>query len=478
MINKEYDEKMSAWLENHREEILQKWMELIRIPSVNAPALPNAPFGEACAQALKTAARNMQEIGLDVKLNEENGYATAEYGDGEKLLGLFGHSDVVPAGDGWLYTSPFEPIIRDGCLIGRGVSDNKSGVMATWCILSMFKALQIPLKNRLQVFVGSNEESGMKDIEAYTHNEHQPDLALVPDSRFPCGLGEKGILHMWARCDTALEAVLDIRGGSAFNIVLDRVEAVLAPNMALTAELQEKCQENSHCTLSFQDDGSVHITSNGIAKHAAYPADSLNATYVLADFLSVCRNLPPSDIKCLQTVAEHLRGYWGEGLGIAHEDVNFGPLTCSNGMVKVEDGHLMISLDIRYGITCDPYALEKNLYTKWEQAGWKITYMENSPGYSADPHSPFPAKMKAIAEEMTGLEMPFYRMPGGTYGRYLKTSFPIGVTAAHADQNSNTLALPIGHGGAHQRDEAVNIENFLLGVRILAQDILACDSIL
>lgn len=478
MINKAYDEIMTVWLENHREEILQKWMELIKIPSVNAPALPKAPFGDACARALKTAVRNLQEIGLDVSLNEEDGYAIAEYGDGEKLISLFGHSDVVPAGDGWLYTAPFEPIIRDGYLIGRGSSDNKSGVMAAWCILAMFKELQIPLKNRLQVFVGSNEESGMKDVEAYTRNETQPDLALVPDSKFPCGLGEKGILHMWARCDTPMESVQDIKGGSAYNIVLDRVDAMLVPNTALAEELQKKCQEDSRCTLSVQTDGTLHVAANGIAKHAAYPADSLNATCLLADFMSSCKNLPQCDIKCLQTVAEHLRGYYGEGLGIAHQDVDFGPLTCSNGMVKVEDGHLMISLDIRYGISCDPYALEQKLYTKWEQAGWKITYMDNSPGYSADPQSPYPARMKAIAEEMTGAEMPFYRMPGGTYGRYLKTAFPIGVTAALAGKNPNTLALPAGHGGAHQRDEAVNIENFFLGVRILAQDILACDSML
>ncbi len=478
MINKEYDKKMSSWLDKNRELILKKWMELVRIPSIQAPALPNAPFGDACAQALKTAARNLQEIGLDVKLNETDGYAVAEYGAGEKCLGLFGHSDVVPAGDGWLYTNPFEPIIRDGWLIGRGSRDNKSGIMATWCLLAMLKELQIPLKNRLQVFIGSNEESGMKDMEAYVRNETQPDLALVPDSRFPCGLGEKGILRMWTRCDAPMEAVLDMNGGNAFNIVLDRVDAVLAANKELAEELQAMCREESRCTLFMHADGTVSITANGISKHAASPENSLNATWLLASLLSACKNLPQSDKKCLQKVAEHLHGYLGEGLGIAHQDPDFGALTCSNGMVKVEDGHLMVSLDIRYGVTCNPYELEQKLYTAWGQAGWTVTYMENNPGYSADPQSPYPARMKAIAEEMIGKEMPFYRMPGGTYGRYLKTAFPVGVTAIHADRIPSDLKLPTGHGGVHQRDEAVDIESFFLGVRILAQDVLACDSML
>ena len=36
--------------------------------------------------------------------------------------------------------------------------------------------------------------------------------------------------------------------------------------------------------------------------------------------------------------------------------------------------------------------------------------------------------------------------------------------------------LPTGHGGAHQRDEAIDIESFFLGVRILAHYVLACDA--
>ena len=47
----------------------------------------------------------------------------------DKLLMLCGHSDVVPVGDSWIYTQPFEPIIKGDTLIGRGVSDNKSGEM-------------------------------------------------------------------------------------------------------------------------------------------------------------------------------------------------------------------------------------------------------------------------------------------------------------------------------------------------------------
>ena len=475
MIDQALDSKITAWLEENKQTILDKWLELVRIPSVQGAPLPKAPFGAACAQALSTAARNLRELGLAVKLNEEEGYAVAEYGAGPKCIGLYGHSDVVPAGDGWMYTEPFAPILRNGWMIGRGCLDNKSGVMATWCVLALVQALQIPLRNRLLAFVGSNEESGMQDMEAYVRNEPQPDLALVPDSAFPCGLGEKGILRMWARCKTPLQALQQLQGGNAFNIVLDRVDARLAADDALASQLAEKC--DSRFVLS-REEGAISLAANGIAKHAAYPTDSLNATWLLADLLAGCDALPQSDRDCLATVAAYLKGYWGEGLGIAHEDPDFGPLTCANGMVKVENGHLMVSLDIRYGITYDPKELEKTLAAAWEKAGWEITYLENRPGYSADPESPFPDLMKTITTELTGRDMPFYRMPGGTYGRYLKTAFPVGMAVTHVDHISEPLELPAGHGGAHQRDEAIEIEGFFMGVRILMQDILACDKIL
>lgn len=474
MIQKEFDEKFSAWLEENRDTILEKWMNLARIPSVQSPAQPKAPYGPACAQAMKTAAGYFEELGLNVKINEEDGYAVCQLGEGEKSLGLFGHSDVVPVGDGWLYTEPFQPVIRNGWLIGRGVRDNKSGIMASWCILSALQQLQFPLKNRLQVVVGSNEESGMRDMQAFAQKEEMPELALVPDSAFPCALGEKGILRMWARCNTPLEAITQIQGGTAFNVVLDRVDAVVKANDALAAQLEK----DERCAVRPMENGELAVEVTGITKHAAYPIGSLNATWHLAQLLADCEALPQADRACLQTVAKYLQGYWGEGLGIAHEDPVFGKLTCSNGMVKVEDGYLLVSLDIRYGIAYDPKKLEQDLYDAWEKAGWQVTYMENQPGYAADPDSPYPQVLKAIADEMIGRELPFYRMPGGTYGRFLKTAFPVGIIADNPALIQEKLDLPAGHGGSHQRDEAAHLDSFFLGVRTVAQMVLACDAML
>ena len=92
---------------------------------------------------------------------------------------MFAHADVVPPGDNWLFTSPFEPIEKDGFLIGRGVYDNKAGIMMALYAAKAIDLLNIPFHSRLLIFTGSNEESGMKDIQAFAENENMPDIYPV-----------------------------------------------------------------------------------------------------------------------------------------------------------------------------------------------------------------------------------------------------------------------------------------------------------
>ena len=476
MVDQTLDARFAAWLEQNRQRILDDWMALARIPSVQSEAAPDAPFGIPCAQALSKAAELFAGRGMDVRLNKACGYALASCGNGEKTIGLFGHSDVVPAGDGWEFTQPFEPVIQNGMLIGRGVYDNKSGVMASLCVMEMLKELNIPLKARLQAFVGSNEESGMSDIGAFVKNEAMPDLSLVPDAAFPCGLGEKGILRMWARCGQVLTAVREFKGGNAFNIVLDHVDAVVDYSKALAAELEGKCTGAPY-TLRVTDEA-IYLSADGVAKHAASPDGSVSAVYLLAKLLASCETLPESDRVIFGTVESFLSSHWGEGMGIAHEDSHFGKLSAVCGMVKVEDGHLMVSIDSRYGTEVDPAALERQLYTCWGEAGWEISYMENRAGYLVAESSPVPGMLTDIFRTMSGHDRSCYYMSGGTYGRYLKNAFVVGTNTVHADREGPGMVMPAGHGGAHQRDEAIDIEAFFLDVRILAQFVLACDQFL
>ena len=476
MISKVYDEKIRAWIGEHREEILQKWMELIRIPSLSGEAEENAPFGKACAEALRKAAGFFAEKGFSVRLEEEHGYGLARYGEGEKTIGLFAHCDVVPTGDGWIYAEPFVPVIRDGLLFGRGASDNKSGVMASLCIMSILKDCGIPVKSRISTFLGTNEESGMADVEAFAAREKMPELSLVPDSAFPCSLGEKGILRLWAKSAKPLEDVLDFRGGDAFNIVLDEVNVTLSPNAALEEELRQKIGDEGAYALAKDGDGTLHLRVRGIAKHAADPEGSVNASVLAAKLLESCKALKETDRAVMADAAALYGDHWGGGLGISHEDENFGKLSAVNGMAKAEDGYLWLSLDVRYGASFCPEELEKKLHAAYGAKNWEIIDLNNRPGFRADPESPVPGMMTQLYRELTGTEKePFY-MAGGTYARYLKNAFAVGTWADDPERETPRTQLPAGRGSAHQRDEAVDLAGFFQAVRLLTHAVIACDS--
>ena len=436
-----YDQLIKDWIESHRQEILDKWMELARVPSVRGQAQENAPYGVECDRALRKAASYYGE-GFDVKVNRTYGYGCADLGTEGKLLMLCGHSDVVPVGDGWIFTEPFEPIIKNGMLIGRGVSDNKSGVMASWCVMNILKDLNIPMKNRVRAFIGSNEESGMGDITGYVNTEEIPALSIVPDSHFPCSLGEKGILRMWAKSKEKLQEVTQFQGGSAFNTVLDKV--------TVTA-------------------GGETFECEGISKHAGSPAGSLNAAYLACQKLVDTR-----DGQLFARLMPVLESPFGEGLDLASEDPDFGKLTAANGMVKVEDGYLYVSQDIRYGTSIDPKWLEQHLAEKFGALGFEITWMFNRPGFSVDKDSPVPELMKQMFLDITGREAENYHMAGGTYSRYLPNSFTTGTYVYHEP----TVELPAGHGGAHQRDEAISIEGFMEAVFYLTKVVMEIDKIM
>lgn len=475
MLCQEYDRKIQKWIQDNREKMVEMWLDLIRIPSVRGEAAPGAPFGVPCAQALKKAAEYADKMGLDTRLEADRGYALASYGQGEKTVGLFGHSDVVPAGDGWVYTQPFDPIILNGVVIGRGCRDNKSGVMASLFATQIIKECKLPLKSRVQVFVGSNEESGMADMISFVEHETMPDLCLVPDATYPCSLGEKGHLKQWNQCKTPLVDILDFVGIGAFNIVLDCAKVTLKYTPERLAELTEKIRDNESFVLERTAEGHILLTAKGAAKHSAYPEGSVNAAVLACALLADCASLCQSDRKQMRDVATLMDGCYGEGLGIAFEEPGFSKLTCTNGMVKVEKGKLSVSVDIRYGSGMPGDRLEKLLDEAWERAGWELTYRVNDKGAKVDPNSPIPQLLTQVTCQVTGEEYKPYWMFAGTYSRHLCNSFTVGASIHDPSSQAVLPKLPAGHGGAHQRDEVCKVDDFLLGVRLLTNCILACD---
>ena len=103
------------------------------------------------------------------------------------------------------------------------------------------RELGVPLKSRLTLFLGTDEETGMDDVQLFAKEEKMPDFSLVPDVEYPVCHGEKGIFKVYAVCDQKSEALLSFEGGVAINVVCDEARATLREEPALAAELATLC---------------------------------------------------------------------------------------------------------------------------------------------------------------------------------------------------------------------------------------------
>ena len=83
----------------------------------------------------------------------------ARHGTGAPVLCFAGHTDVVPTGprEEW-HTDPFEPVLKDGVLYGRGAADMKSGLAAMITATERFIARHPEHRGSLAFLLTSDEE--------------------------------------------------------------------------------------------------------------------------------------------------------------------------------------------------------------------------------------------------------------------------------------------------------------------------------
>src|SRR3712207_2100228 len=94
-----------------KEDLIKSTQEIIRIKSVESEPKEGMPFGEGVSKALECALAISRKLGFKTK-NLDGYIGYAEYGEGEDYVGILGHLDVVPEGDGWQYP-PYEAEIHE-----------------------------------------------------------------------------------------------------------------------------------------------------------------------------------------------------------------------------------------------------------------------------------------------------------------------------------------------------------------------------
>ncbi len=102
-------------------------------------------------------------------------------GDGRSLI-LQGHVDVVPAGPLEMWTHPpFDPVVKDGFMYGRGACDMKSGLIAALYALDALQAVGLRPRGRVHVQSVIEEESTGLGALATLARGYRADACLIPE---------------------------------------------------------------------------------------------------------------------------------------------------------------------------------------------------------------------------------------------------------------------------------------------------------
>ena len=147
------------------DEIVQFTRELVRIPTINPPGDEYEPCARFLGAQLARHHFDVEYIVADSNEAHSERYprvnviGTRRGSRSGPGVHLNGHIDVVPPGLGWT-VDPFEGIVRDGRIIGRGVCDMKAGLAAAVFAAEALQRAGVALPGVLEISGTVDEESG------------------------------------------------------------------------------------------------------------------------------------------------------------------------------------------------------------------------------------------------------------------------------------------------------------------------------
>lgn len=443
---------IDAFAEQNREAILRDITRLVAKPSVEGEPAPGAPFGPGPRAALDEALAIAADLGLAV--HNDHGYIgwaeTGPIAKGQKYLATITHCDVVPAGNGW-DADPFTVRVRDGWLLGRGVSDDKGPAVLTLYALKYLKDSGVKLRYPVRALLGTNEETGMGDVDYYAEHHEMPAFCFTPDADFPVCNGEKGGFNGEIVSPVFENGVIvDFKGGVAVNAVPDRAACTLRAPAA-------KLQPGEGLTFT-EEDGLTTIHAQGRSGHAASPAGTVNAIGLIVSCLLASKVTTPAETAYLEVLAKLHAATDGSALGIASDDGLFTPLTIIGGTIGCEGGRLRQSFDCRFPTSTNGEVLTAAMQAACGHAATLENATSRVPFY-IDAGSPAIQTLIQTYNEVTGENATPFTMGGGTYARH----FPYAVSFGpeHADQ-----VLPDFAGPMHGANEGAEFEKLIEALKI------------
>ena len=235
-------------IEARTEDLVALTRDLIRFPTVNPPGDYYTPCAEYLGERLRKRGFEVSYVraegspGDSDALPRTNVIARWQGSKPGPCVHFNGHIDVVDAGQGWTM-DPFEGVVKDGRVWGRGACDMKGGLAAAVIAVEALIDSGIDLPGAIEVSGTADEESGGYGGVAYLaergwFSKPRVDHVIIPE---PLNVDRVCIGHRgvwWAEIETKgrqAHGSMPFLGDSAIrhmSAVTDKLETVLYPALA------------------------------------------------------------------------------------------------------------------------------------------------------------------------------------------------------------------------------------------------------
>ena len=429
--------------ENSR-EMLESIKAAVRINSVmdEDTATESMPFGKGVDEALRKTLEIAESLGFKT-VYKDGYYGYAEVGDGEELIGILGHIDVVPVGDEskWKFP-PFSATEEDGYIYGRGTQDDKGPTIAAMYAVKALLDAGVKFKKRVRFIIGGDEENLWRCIAKYTENgEEIPSMGFTPDSSFPVTNAEKSLVQFYLRGKGSKELSLNISGA------LNAVPGVANYTGKLADKLTEKLDE---LKFDYEKDGES-VTVIGKRVHSASADKGVNAIERL------CKALYEIGVKddVVRFVAELSDSVGSKILPNCIDDVS-GTLTFNLGELIINENESVLGYDSRIPVKYTIEDLENAVKEKAANYGLEFEEFDRLKSLYVPADSKLIKTLVSVYEQETGLEGTPMSSGGATYAKALDNCVAFGAM------------FPFDEKTEHQENERVDIKNMIKATEIYA----------
>ncbi len=399
------NETLQKYLDGRKADIIKDVCEFVKIESVSDDP---AKVNEALEYILSLA----RSFGFHASALLDGQVGVVEIGAGNEVLGILSHVDVVGPGDVDQWRSkPFEPVVREGKIYGRGTLDDKGPIIACLYAMKAVCELGLPLEKKVQLILGTQEEVEWNDMNAYVREFPLPDYGFTPDGEFPICNIEKGIL------DITLSFPVNMPDGIPEDgKYLTFIDAGTTSNVVpgtCTAEITEYINGKAKRTA---------LKVQGKTVHSCQPEKGENAIFKMAEQLGSMGLSENKNYSLLKMISEKLSDVYGKGLGLYSDSEYYnGEFVHRNvfspTLFKVENGVAKISINIRF-----PYGADENEIMKVFQEIAKDYEGEaglngSLPAVYVSKDKPFIKAFADAYEEVRGRKNEFVLAYGGSYAK-------------------------------------------------------------